>query len=104
MGSSASEEGILHLDGDLTVDGEFWLQNARLEIAAGELRLMGEASIERGDVIIYGGTVILEQGLWLGEGDIIITGRSEVIVPGGEAGLVTENGRVVLNGGTIREP
>lgn len=104
MGSNAGEEGILSLDGNLTVEGEFWLQNAQLEIAAGELHLMGETSIERGDVIIYGGTVILEQGLWLGEGDIIITGRSEVIVPGGEAGLVTENGRVVLNGGTIREP
>lgn len=104
MGSNAGEKGILSLDGNLTVEGEFWLQNAQLEIAAGELHLMGETSIERGDVIIYGGTVILEQGLWLGEGDIIITGRSEVIVPGGEAGLVTENGRVVLNGGTIREP
>lgn len=104
MGSNAGEEGILSLNGNLTVDGEFWLQNAQLVIDTGELHLLGKASIERGDVILYGGTVILEQGLWLGEGDIIITGRSEVIVPGGEAGLVTENGRVVLNGGTIREP
>lgn len=52
---------------------------------------------------ISGGTVSFEHGLWLGEGDIVITGGT-VIVPGGEAGLTAENGKVTISGGAVREP
>ena len=38
-----------------------------------------------------------------GEGDIVITGGT-VIVPGGEAGLTAENGKVTISGGAVREP
>ncbi len=34
---------------------------------------------------------------------IYITGGT-VIVPGGEAGLTAENGKVTISGGTVREP
>ena len=54
-------------------------------------------------VHISGGTVSFEHGLWLGEGDIVITGGT-VIVPGGEAGLTAENGKVTISGGAVREP
>ena len=37
------------------------------------------------------------------EGDIVITGGT-VIVPGGEAGLTAENGKVTISGGAVREP
>ena len=52
---------------------------------------------------ISGGTVTFGHGLWLGEGDIVITGGT-VIVPGGEAGLIAENGKVTISGGAVREP
>lgn len=65
--------------------------------------LAGDASIDRGEVHISGGTVSFEHGLWLGEGDIVITGGT-VIVPGGEAGLTAENGKVTISGGAVREP
>ena len=104
MGSNAEEKGTLLVEsGDLTVDGEFWLQNAALTVTGGELTLAGDASIDRGEVRISGGTVTFGHGLWLGEGDIIITG-STVIVPGGEAGLTAENGKVTISGGAVREP
>ena len=50
-----------------------------------------------------GGTVVLDEGLWLGEGDITVTG-GEIIVPGGEEALSLDNGTVTVTGGTIREP
>ena len=59
---------------------------------------------EPGELVhISGGTVSFEHGLWLGEGDIVITGGT-VIVPGGEAGLTAENGKVTISGGAVREP
>ena len=104
MGSNAEEKGTLLVEsGDLTVDGEFWLQNAALTVTGGELTLAGDASIDRGEVRISGGTVTFGHGLWLGEGDIVITGGT-VIVPGGEAGLTAENGKVTISGGAVREP
>ena len=104
MGSNAEEKGTLLVEsGDLTVDGEFWLQNAALTVTGGELMLAGDASIDRGEVRISGGTVTFGHGLWLGEGDIVITGGT-VIVPGGEAGLIAENGKVTISGGAVREP
>ena len=104
MGSNAEEKGTLLVEsGDLTVDGEFWLQNAALTVTGGELTLAGGASIDRGEVRISGGTVTFGHGLWLGEGDIVITGGT-VIVPGGEAGLTAENGKVTISGGAVREP
>ena len=104
MGSNAEEEGTLLVEsGSLTVDGEFWLQNAALAVTGGELTLAGDASIDRGEVRISGGTVTLGGALWLGEGDIVITGGT-VVVPGGQEGLIAENGTVTVTGGTIREP
>ena len=104
MGSNAEEKGTLLVEsGSLTVGGEFWLQNAALTVTGGELTLAGDASIDRGEVHISGGTVSFEHGLWLGEGDIVITGGT-VIVPGGEAGLTAENGKVTISGGAVREP
>ena len=104
MGSNAEEKGTLLVEsGDLTVDGEFWLQNAALTVTGGELTLAGDASIDCGEVRISGGTVTFGHGLWLGEGDIVITGGT-VIVPGGEAGLTAENGKVTISGGAVREP
>lgn len=104
MGSNAEEKGTLLVEsGSLTADGEFWLQNAALGVTDGELTLAGDASIDRGEVHISGGTVSFGHGLWLGEGDIVITGGT-VIVPGGEAGLTAENGKVTISGGTVREP
>ena len=38
-----------------------------------------------------------------GDGDIVITGGT-VIVPGGEAGMTAENGKVTISGGAVREP
>ena len=70
---------------------------------SGSLRADGTVSIEKGRVEIRGGTVTLSQGLWLGEGDIVITG-GRVIVPGGLDGLVTDNGTVTVDGGSVREP
>ena len=103
-GSNAEEKGTLLVEsGSLTVGGEFWLQNAALTVTGGELTLAGDASIDRGEVHISGGTVSFEHGLWLGEGDIVITGGT-VIVPGGEAGLTAENGKVTISGGAVREP
>ena len=72
-------------------------------ITGGELTLAGDASIDCGEVRISGGTVTFGHGLWLGEGDIVITGGT-VIVPGGEAGLTAENGKVTISGGAVREP
>ena len=104
MGSNAEEKGTLLVEsGSLTADGEFWLQNAALTVTGGELTLAGDASIDCGEVRISGGTVTFGHGLWLGEGDIVITGGT-VIVPGGEAGLTTENGKVTISGGAVREP
>lgn len=104
MGSNVEEKGTLLVEsGSLTVGGEFWLQNAALTVTGGELTLAGDASIDRGEVHISGGTVSFEHGLWLGEGDIVITGGT-VIVPGGEAGLTAENGKVTISGGAVREP
>ena len=104
MGSNAEEKGTLLVEsGSLTADGEFWLQNAALTVTGGELTLAGDASIDRGEVHISGGTVTFGHGLWLGEGDIVITGGT-VIVPGGEAGLTAENGKVTISGGAVREP
>ena len=104
MGSNAEEKGTLLVEsGSLTVGGEFWLQNAALTVTGGELTLAGGANIDRGEVRISGGTVTFEHGLWLGEGDIVITGGT-VIVPGGEAGLTAENGKVTISGGAVREP
>lgn len=104
MGSNAEEKGTLLVEsGSLTADGEFWLQNAALGVTGGKLTLAGDASIDRGEVRISGGTVSFEHGLWLGEGDIVITGGT-VIVPGGEAGLTAENGKVTISGGAVREP
>lgn len=104
MGSNAEEEGTLLVEsGSLMVDGEFWLQNAALAVTGGELTLAGDASIDRGEVRISGGTVTLGGALWLGEGDIVITGGT-VVVPGGQEGLIAENGTVTVTGGTIREP
>lgn len=104
LGSNAEEKGTLLVEsGSLTVGGEFWLQNAALTVTGGELTLAGDASIDRGEVHISGGTVSFEHGLWLGEGDIVITGGT-VIVPGGEAGLTAENGKVTISGGAVREP
>ena len=104
MGSNAEEKGTLLVEsGSLTVGGEFWLQNAALTVTGGELTLAGDASIDRGEVRISGGTVTFGHGLWLGEGDIVITGGT-VIVPGGEAGLTAENGKVTISGGAVREP
>ena len=104
MGSNAEEKGTLLVEsGSLTVGGEFWLQNAALTVTGGELTLAGGASIDRGEVRISGGTVTFGHGLWLGEGDIVITGGT-VIVPGGEAGLTAENGKVTISGGAVREP
>ena len=104
MGSNVEERGTLLVEsGSLTVGGEFWLQNAALTVTGGELTLAGDASIDRGEVHISGGTVSFEHGLWLGEGDIVITGGT-VIVPGGEAGLTAENGKVTISGGAVREP
>ncbi len=104
MGSNAEEKGTLLVEsGSLTADGEFWLQNAALTVTGGELTLAGDASIDCGEVRISGGMVTFGHGLWLGEGDIVITGGT-VIVPGGEAGLTAENGKVTISGGTVREP
>ena len=104
MGSNAEEKGTLLVEsGSLTVGGEFWLQNAALTVTGGELTLAGDASIDCGEVRISGGTVTFGHGLWLGEGDIVITGGT-VIVPGGEAGLTAENGKVTISGGAVREP
>ena len=104
MGSNAEEKGTLLVEsGSLTADGEFWLQNAALTVTGGELTLAGDASIDCGEVRISGGTVTFGHGLWLGEGDIVITGGT-VIVPGGEAGLTAENGKVTISGGAVREP
>lgn len=50
-----------------------------------------------------GGTLILDSGLWLGEGDVTVAG-GEIVVPGGEDALCLDKGRVTINGGTIREP
>ena len=54
-------------------------------------------------MVIEGGTVVFGKGLWLGNGDITVTG-GEVIVPGGADGLIAENGIVRIEGGTVREP
>ena len=101
---SVNGECLLMMDrGSLHVEGETWLQKAVVDLRGGELTLAGDASIDRGEVHISGGTVSFEHGLWLGEGDIVITGGT-VIVPGGEAGLTAENGKVTISGGTVREP
>lgn len=104
MGSNEGDEGLLLVDGgELTCRGDVWLQNSLLSVRSGSLRADGTVSIEKGRVEIRGGTVTLSQGLWLGEGDIVITG-GRVIVPGGLDGLVTDNGTVTVDGGSVREP
>ena len=104
MGSNEGDEGLLLVDGgELTCRGDVWLQNSLLSVRSGSLRADGTVSIEKGRVEIRGGTVTLSQGLWLGEGDIVITG-GRVIVPGGLDGLVTDNGTITVDGGSVREP
>ena len=103
MGSNAEEEGTLLMEsGSLTVDGEFWLQNAALIVTGGELTVAGDASIDRGEVRISGGTVTFEGGFGLGDVTVIVTGGT-VIVPGGEEALHTGGNKVVIDGGTVRE-
>ena len=89
-------------DGTLSCTGELWAQNAGVVISGGTVSL-GSLSVERGSVTITGGTVTLAQGLWLGEGDITVSG-GEVIVPGGLDALCADGGRVVVTGGVVREP
>ena len=101
---SVNGECLLMMDrGSLHVEGETWLQRAAVDLRGGEAHFAGAVSIERGSLYITGDTVSFEHGLWLGEGDIVITGGT-VIVPGGEAGLTAENGKVTISGGTVREP
>ena len=52
---------------------------------------------------ITGGTVYLAEGLWLGEGDVVVSG-GEVIVPGGADAICCDNGNLLVTGGTVREP
>lgn len=89
--------------GSLTVGGEFWLQNAALTVTGGELTLAGDASIDRGEVHISGGTVSFEHGLWLGEGDIVITRRHRHRSRR-RSGSDRRNGKVTISGGAVREP
>ena len=82
--------------------GTLRLENAALTVS-GELRADGAVSIERGRVEITDGTVYLAEGLWLGEGDVVVSG-GEVIVPGGLDALCCDHGEVLVTGGTDREP
>ena len=70
---------------------------------SGLRRAAGAVSIERGRVEITGGTVYLAEGLWLGEGDVVVSG-GEVIVPGGLDAICCGRGEVLVTGGVVREP
>ena len=48
-------------------------------------------------------TLTLTDGLWLGEGDITVSG-GEIVIPGGPDALCADNGSVTVTGGTVREP
>ena len=101
---SVNGECLLMMDrGSLHVEGETWLQRAAVDLRGGEAHFAGAVSIERGSLYITGGTVTFDEGLWLGEGSIYISGGT-VLVPGGEAGLTAENGKVTISGGAVREP
>ncbi len=101
MGSEAAGQGTLLVEsGSLTVDGEFWLQNAILEVRGGTVTLSGESSIEQGELRISGGTVVLENGLWLGQGDVVLSG-GKLVLPQGEESLVLESGKLHNHGGDI---
>ena len=104
VGGNAGEAGLLLVDsGTLICGGGLWMQSGTLAVREGTLTVGGPCAVERGRVEITGGTVTLAQGLWLGEGDIVLTGGT-VIVPGGLDGLVAENGSVIVDGGSVREP
>ena len=71
------------------------MKNAALTVS-GTLRADGPVSIERGCVEITGGTVYLAEGLWLGEGDVVVSGGADAIC--------CDNGNLLVTGGTVREP
>ena len=102
LDSAGGGEAAAEIAGELTCAGEVWMKNAALTVS-GELRADGAVSIERGRVEITDGTVYLAEGLWLGEGDVVVSG-GEVIVPGGLDALCCDHGEVLVTGGTVREP
>lgn len=102
LDSASGGEAAVEIAGELTCAGEVWMKNAALTVS-GELRADGAVSIERGRVEITDGTVYLAEGLWLGEGDVVVPG-GEVIVPGGLDALCCDHGEVLVTGGTVREP
>ena len=102
LDSTSGGEAAVEIAGELTCAGEMWMKNAALTIS-GTLRADGPVSIERGRVEITGGTVYLAEGLWLGEGDVVVSG-GEVIVPGGADAICCDNGNLLVTGGTVREP
>lgn len=102
LDSASGGEAAVTIAGELTCAGEMWMKNAALTVS-GTLRADGPVSIERGRVEITGGTVYLAEGLWLGEGDVTVSG-GEVIVPGGADAICCDNGNLLVTGGTVREP
>ena len=102
LDSADGGESYAEIRGALTCAGEIWMKNAALTVS-GELHADGAVSIERGRVEITGGTVYLAEGLWLGEGDVVVSG-GEVIVPGGLDAICCDHGEVLVTGGTVREP
>lgn len=102
LDSASGGEAAVTIAGELTCAGEVWMKNAALTVG-GTLRADGPVSIERGRVEITGGTVYLAEGLWLGEGDVVVSG-GEVIVPGGADAICCDNGNLLVTGGTVREP
>ena len=102
LDSASGGEAAVTIAGELACAGEVWMKNAALTVS-GTLRADGPVSIERGRVEITGGTVYLAEGLWLGEGDVVVSG-GEVIVPGGADAICCDNGKLLVTGGTVREP
>ena len=97
MGCNSGEAGTFEVSGgSFTCTGETWMQNAAMTVLDGEVRFDGPCNLDSG-------SVVFGKGLWLGNGDITVTG-GEVIVPGGAGGLIAENGSVRIEGGTVREP
>ena len=102
LDSASGGEAAVEIAGELTCAGEVWMKNAALTVS-GTLRVDGPMSIERGRVEITGGTVYLAEGLWLGEGDVVVSG-GEVIVPGGADAICCDHGELLVTGGMVREP
>ena len=104
MGCNSGEAGTFEVSGgSFTCTGETWMQNAAMTVLDGEVRFDWPCNLDSGSVVIEDGMVVFGKGLWLGNGDITVTG-GEVIVPGGADGLIAENGSVRIEGGTVREP